>query len=230
MIGAFYKRVEDVLYTSRRSFGSDTLNFNGVDRSGYAFSGTTNGGKGRVFGIEAAIQMQLEPYTEGLGLPDWMGGFGITANATLNDSKVEKPAILDNAGPTLVPTRDVPLPGTSDVVYNIGGYYEKYGLSLRLQYQMRTTWADGFADNLADAGDTYWAGDDELDFSARYELVKGLEVYFDASNLLNNPGRRYSDPSNLLNALGVPAQRDGRYTIEWEQFGRRFTGGVRFTF
>jgi TonB-dependent receptor len=230
MVGAFYKRVEDVLYTSRRSFGSDALNFNGIDRSGYAFNGITNGGKGRVFGIEAAIQMQLEPFTESLGLPNWMGGFGITANATLNDSKVEKPAILDNAGLTLIPSRDVPLPGTSDVVYNIGGYYEKYGLSLRLQYQMRTTWADGFADNLADAGDTYWAGDDELDFSARYELIKGLEVYFDASNLLNNPGRRYADPSNILGALGVPTERNGQYTIEWEQFGRRFTGGVRFTF
>lgn len=230
MVGAFYKKVEDVLYTSRRTFASDTLNFNGIDRSGYAFSGITNGGKGRVMGFEAAVQIQLEPFTDSLGLPDWMGGFGITANATYNDSKVEKPAILDNAGLTLVPSRDVPLPGTSEVSYNIGGYYEKYGLSLRLQYQMRTTWADGFADNLADAGDTYWAGDDELDFSARYELVKGLELYFDASNLLNNPGRRYSDPSNLLNALGVPTQRSGQYSIEWEQFGRRFTGGVRFTF
>ena len=237
MVGAFYKRVEDVLYTSRRSFGSDTLNFNGIDRSGYAFSGITNGGSGRVFGIEAAIQLQLEPYTESLGLPDWMGGFGITANATLNDSKVRKPeVVLDLQTAALatfqyiVPARDVPLPGTSDVVYNIGGYYEKYGLSLRLQYQMRTTWADGFADTLVDAGDTYWAGDDELDFSARYELMKGLEVYFDASNLLNNAGRRYSDPSNLLGALGVPAQRNGRYTIESETFGRRFTGGVRFTF
>jgi TonB-dependent receptor len=230
MIGAFYKRVEDVLYTSRRSFGSDSLNFNGVDRSGYAFSGITNGGKGRIFGIEAAAQIQLEPHIDELGLPDWMGGFGITANVTLNDSKVEKPAILDNAGLTLVPTRNVPLPGTSNIAYNIGGYYEKYGLSLRLQYQKRTTWADGFADNLADAGDTYWASDDELDFSARYELFKGFEVYFDASNLLNNPGRRYSDPSNILNALGIPAERNGRYTIEWEQFGRRFTGGVRFTF
>jgi TonB-dependent receptor len=230
MLGAFYKRVEDVLYTSRRSFGSDTLNFNGIDRSGYAFSGITNGGSGRVFGFEAAIQMQLEPFTESLGLPDWMGGFGITANATYNDSKVEKPAILDTAGLTVIPSRDVPLPGTSEVSYNVGGYYEKYGLSLRLQYQMRTTWADGFADTLADAGDTYWADDDELDFSARYELINGLEVYFDASNLLNNPGRRYSDPSNLLGALGVPAQRNGQYTIEWEQFGRRFTGGVRFTF
>ena len=237
MFGAFYKRVEDVLYTSRRSFGSDTLNFNGIDRSGYQFSGITNGGSGRVFGVEAAIQLQLEPFTESLGLPAWMGGFGMTANATLNDSKVRKPEVvldlLTAAGAPIqyiVPSRDVPLPGTSDVVYNIGGYYEKYGLSLRVQYQMRTTWADGFADTLVDAGDTYWAGDDELDFSARYELIKGLEVYFDASNLLNNAGRRYADPSNLLGVLGIPAQRDGRYTIESETFGRRFTGGVRFSF
>jgi TonB-dependent receptor len=230
MLGAYYKRVEDVLYTSRRTFGSDALNFNGVDRSGYAFSGITNGGKGRIFGVEAAFQAQLEPYTEQLGLPEWMGGFGITANATWNDAKVTKPAIVDNAGVTLIPSRRVPLPGTSEAVINIGGYYEKYGLSLRLQYQKRTTWADGFADNLADAGDTYWAGDDELDFSARYELFKGFEVYFDASNLLNGAGRRYSDPSSILNALGIPAERNGRYTIEWERFGRRFTGGVRFAF
>jgi TonB-dependent receptor len=239
MLGAYYKRVEDVLYTQRRTFGTDLLNFGGVDRSGYAFSGIANGGKGRIFGVEAAFQAQLEPYAEQLGLPDWMGGFGITANATWNDAKVTKPEVVtlltSSANPNVripyvTPSRRVPLPGTSEVVYNIGGYYEKYGLSLRLQYQMRTTWADGFADTLVDAGDTYWAGDDELDFSARYELLKGLEVYFDASNLLNNPGRRYSDPSNILNALGIPAQRNGQYTIEWEQFGRRFTGGVRFTF
>jgi TonB-dependent receptor len=230
MLGAYYKRVEDVLYTSRRSFGSDALNFGGIDRSGYAFSGITNGGKGRIFGVEAAFQAQLEPYTDQLGLPDWMGGFGITANATWNDSEVTKPAILDNAGVTHVPSRRVPLPATSAVVYNVGGYYEKYGLSLRLQYQKRTTWADGFADDLADAGDTYWAGDDELDFSARYELFKGFEVYFDASNLLNGEGRRYSDPSSILNALGIPAQRNGVYTIEYEKFGRRYTGGIRFTF
>jgi TonB-dependent receptor len=231
MIGAFYKRVEDVLYTSRRTFGSDSLNFNGVDRSGYAFSGITNGGNGRIIGFEAAVQAQLEPYTEQLGLPEWMGGFGISANATYNDSKVTKPAILDATGTvTLIPSRKVPLSGTSEVVYNVGGYYEKYGLSLRLQYQKRTTYADGFADTLVDAGDTYWASDDELDFSARYELFDGFEVYFDASNLLNNPGRRYSEPTNLLNALGIPAQRNGNYTIEWERFGRRYTGGVRFTF
>ncbi|QGY80823.1 TonB-dependent receptor [Sphingorhabdus lacus] len=230
MLGAFYKRVEDVLYNSRRTFGSNALDTNGIDRSGYAFSGITNGGSGRIFGFEAAAQIQLEPYVADLGLPDWMGGFGLTANATYNDSEVKKPAIVNAAGVITSPERRVPLPGTSQVVYNVGAYYEKYGLSLRLQYQNRTTWADGFADDLADAGDTYWADDDELDFSARYEISKGFEVYFDASNLLNNPGRRYSDPSNLLNASGIPAVRNGQYTIEWEQFGRRYSGGIRVNF
>ncbi len=238
MVGAFYKRVNDVLYTSRSTFGSNALDSNGVDRSGYAFSGITNGGKGRIMGFEAAAQLQLDAYTADLGLPDWMGGFGISANAVYNDSEVTKPQVVSVTGvgaaqviTVLTPERKVPLPGTSQVSYNVGVYYEKYGLSLRLQYQNRTTWADGFADTVdSAAGDTYWADDDELDFSARYEISKGLEVYFDASNLLNNPGRRYSDPSNILNAQGIPAQRNGQYTIEWEQFGRRFTGGVRFTF
>lgn len=230
MLGAFYKRVEDVLYTTRRAFGSNALDSNGIDRSAYAFSGITNGGSGRVMGFEAAAQFQLDPYVADLGLPDWMGGFGITANATYNDSEVTKPAILNAAGAVISPERKVPLPGTSEVVYNVGAYYEKYGLSLRLQYQNRTTWADGFADNLDSAGDTYWADDDELDFSARYEISKGFEVYFDASNLLNNPGRRYSDPSNLLNASGIPTVRNGQYTIEWERFGRRYSGGIRVNF
>ena len=230
MVGAFYKKVEDVLYTSRSTFGSNALDSNGVDRSAYAFSGITNGGSGSVRGVEAAAQFQLEPYVSDLGLPDWMGGFGITANATYNDSEVTKPAILDAAGVTISPERKVPLPGTSEVVYNVGAYYEKYGLSLRLQYQNRTAWADGFADNLDSAGDTYWAEDDELDFSARYEISNGIEIYFDAANLLNNPGRRYSDPSNILNAQGVSTPFTSRYTIEWERFGRRYSGGIRVNF
>lgn len=230
MLGAFYKKVEDVLYTSRSTFGSNALDSNGVDRSAYAFSGITNGGSGSVRGVEAAAQVQLEPYVSDLGLPDWMGGFGITANATYNDSEVTKPAILDSAGATISPERKVPLPGTSEVVYNVGAYYEKYGLSLRLQYQNRTAWADGFADNLDSAGDTYWAEDDELDFSVRYEIANGIEIYFDAANLLNNPGRRYSDPSNILNAQGVSTPFTNRYTIEWERFGRRYSGGIRVNF
>jgi len=230
MAGVFYKKVKDVLYRQTRKFGSNALDDATHDRSDYDFSGITNGGDGRVFGMEAAAQLQLEPWTDDLGLPGFLGGFGVSANITLNDSEITKPIIFGPTGLVSVPARKVRLPGTSDMVYNLGVYYEKYGLSLRVQYQNRSTWLDGIADDLTDAGDTYWAADDEMDVSARYAVTKNFEVYFDASNVLNNPGRRYSEPGNLLTATGVPSARSDSQTIEWERFGRRFSGGVRFNF
>ena len=204
MFGAFYKRVEDVLFNDSRIFGSDVLNSGGVDRSDYRLNTLVNGGEGYIRGLEFAVQQQLSIFTEQLDLPEWAGGFGISANVTLNDSEVEAP---DGS--------KVALPNTSDLVYNVGVYYEQYGLSTRLNYQRRTEWLSSFGP--ADAGgNTFWASDDELDFSARYAINDNIEVYFDASNLLNEPGRRYS--------------REPIYTLEWEQFGRRYTGGVRFVF
>ncbi len=224
MVGVFYKNVDDVLYRQTRTFGSDALNSGGIDRSAYTFTGITNGGQGRVYGFEAAAQFQLEPWTEQLGLPGFMGGFGVSANITYNNSQVTKPAI------GAIPSRKLRLPGTSDWVYNVSGYYEKYGVSLRLSYQKRSAWLDGYADDLTDAGDTYWAADDELDFSARYAVTKNFELFFDATNLLNKPGRRFAEPGNLLTATGIPTPFIDSYTIEWEQFGRRIAGGVRINF
>ncbi|UYY75874.1 TonB-dependent receptor [Sphingomonas sp. R1] len=224
MAGLFYKRVEDVLYRQSRTFGSNALDSNGIDRSSYVFTGITNGGDGRIFGAEAAAQLQLEPWTGSLGLPDWMGGFGISANVTLNDSQVTKPAI------GAVPSRKVRLPGTSDLIYNVGGYYEKYGLSLRVQYQRRSDWLDTIADDLTDAGDTYWAADEEMDISARYAITRRFEIYADVQNVLNQPGRRYSEPGNLLTATGTPTPTIKAQTIEWERFGRRYAAGIRLTF
>ncbi|WP_294255206.1 TonB-dependent receptor [uncultured Sphingomonas sp.] len=224
MAGVFYKKVEDVLYRQSRTFGSNALDSNGIDRSAYTFTGITNGGDGRIFGAEAAAQLQLEPWTGSLGLPGWMGGFGISANVTLNDSQVTKPAL------GAIPARKVRLPGTSDLVYNIGGYYEKYGLSLRVQYQRRSDWLDTIADDLTDGGDTYWASDEEMDISVRYAITKRFEIYADAQNVLNQPGRRYSDPGNLLTATGSPTPRIKAQTIEWERFGARYAAGFRVTF
>lgn len=214
-VGVFYKRVEDVLFNTRRTFGSDSLNFGGVDRAGYAFSGLINGGKGYLYGAEGAFQMQLEPYTADLGLPEWLGGFGISSNVVLNRSKVTKPAVFNGAA-LIRGERKTKLPGTSDLTYNIGVYYEKYGLSLRAQYQRRSDWLDFVADTLVDGGDGYWRADEELDLSARYEVRRGVELTFDVANVLNGPGVRYVS--------------DRRYTIEYEEFGRRFVGGIRFTF
>jgi outer membrane receptor protein involved in Fe transport len=119
---------------------------------------------------------------------------------------------------------------TSDVVFNVGPYYEKYGVSEKLQYVRRSKWLDAIADTSADGGDSYWGTDDELDVSLRYAINKRFEIYFDATNLLNRPGRRFVDPSSVFVAEGKPAGSTAGYTSEWERFGRRYAGGVRFTF
>lgn len=212
-IGAFYKDVDDVLFGVQRTFNSDVLNFGGVNRSQYAYSTIANGGGGKVYGIEGAIQQQLEPFTEQLGLPEWMGGFGVQLNATLNKSRATTPD-----------GRRVDFPGTSEAVYNLSAYYEKYGFSARVSYQNRSSWIDaigafGPVNGVVrgiDGGDFYWAKDDELDASLRFRVSDNVELYADFANLLNGPGRRYVNSSP--------------YSIERETFGARYTGGVRVNF
>jgi TonB-dependent receptor len=201
MVGAYYKDVRDVLFGSTRQFGLDILNSNGVNRADYVFSTTLNGGKGKVYGVEAALQLQLDNF---LSEDHWWGGFGIQTNVSLNKSE----AITPNGD-------KVRFPGTSDMVLNVGPYYEKYGFSARVSYQYRSSWIDGLGEPGV-GGDFYWAADGELDVSARYAITKNIEVYADFSNLLNGPGRRF---------VGNDAR-----SIERETFGRRFTGGFRVTY
>lgn len=200
-LGLFYKNARDVLFSDTSVFGSDALNVNGVDRSGYVFTGIVNGGTGYIYGAEAALQFQIDDLNKDAGF--W-GGFGIQTNVTLNRSEATRP---DGS--------KVRFPGTSDVVYNIGPYYEKYGFSARVSYQYRSSWIDSLGDPTV-GGDFYWAADDELDVSARYAITPNFEIYADLSNLLNGPGRRF---------VGIDAR-----TIERETFGRRFTGGIRVTY
>ncbi len=65
-------------------------------------------------------------------------------------------------------------------------------------------------------GDVFWNDTDQLDFSARFEVSKNIELTFDAVNLLDSPGRRFAD-----SAL---------YPIEYETFGARYLAGIRFKF
>ena len=199
--GAFYKHARDVLFSSTRQFNSDVLNTNGIDRSDYVLGSIINGGTGYIYGAEAAFQMQIDDVVADAG---FLGGFGIQTNATVNRSEATTPD-----------GRKVRFPGTSDFVANVGPYYEKYGFSARVSYQVRSNWIDTLGEP-AVGGDFFWARDDELDVSARYAITKNFEVYADLSNLLNGPGRRY---------VGIDAR-----TIERETFGRRYTGGVRLTY
>lgn len=216
--GFFYKDLKDVLVQTSGVFGSTALNTGGVDRSGYTFSGIGNAGEGHLQGFEAFFSGTAETFVQSHGLPSWLGGFGTRLSGTWTSSKVALPATRAQ------PARTISVLGTSDAVYNVQAIYEKYGMTLRLAYQYRTPWGQSVGAYQVvnggtyptDNGDIFWDSDEELDFSARYQVNKNVEVFFDASNLTNQGARRYGDQS--------------RYPIEYEKFGRRYVGGVRFNF
>jgi TonB-dependent receptor len=216
--GVFYKDIKDVLVQTSGVFGLSALDAPGLDRSGYTYTSVGNGGNGHLKGIEFAFASNIESLAQSWGWPAWMEGFGTNLSATFTDSKVNLPAL---AG---VNARAIKLLGASDAVYNIQLTYEKYDLSVRLAYQYRTPWGQsvgayrtiGGTTYPVDNGDIFWDSDEELDLSVRYRVTGNIETYFDAVNLTNQGSRRYG--------------HDSQHPIEYEKFGPRFIGGVRFNF
>lgn len=204
-VGAYYKSLDDVLFSVERPrFGSDVLNQPGIDRSGYTFTTTDNGGSGHLAGFEVAVSQTLEPFMDRLNLPDWAAGFGIRGNLTLNDSESETPD-----------GRKVQLPGSSDMIYNLALSYERYGLSTRLSWQYRTKWIDSIGDGDI-LGDGFWDEVGRLDFKVGYTFSNDADIFLEANNLLSEPGIRY--------------QGDRIRVSEYEEFGPRYLVGLRLNF
>lgn len=204
-VGAYYKHLKDVLFdVEYKTYGRDDLNFGDVIRSGYEYSTTDNGGKGYLAGVEFAFSQTLEPFADRLGLPDWASGFGLRGNVTFNKTETETPD-----------GRKVALPGSSDFIYNVAASYERYGLSTSLSWQYRTEWLDSLGGGDA-LGDSFWDEVGRLDFKASYAFNDNAEIYFNANNLLNEPGIRY--------------QGDRMRVSEYESFGARYMMGLRLNF
>ncbi len=216
--GVFYKDIKDALVQTSRVFGLDTLDTPTLDRSGYAYTAVGNAGDGNLKGLEFAFVGNIDDLVEGYNGPEWLGGFGTNLSVTVTDSKINLAALPG------VAARSIPLTGSSDLVYNAQLTYEKYGLSVRLAYQWRSPWGQSVGSYRTingalypvDNGDIYWDSDEEMDLSVRYQVTSNIEAYFDAVNLTNQGARRYGDSD--------------QYPIEYEKFGPRFIGGVRFNF
>lgn len=216
--GLFYKDISDVLVQKADTFGLDTLDVPGLDRSNYLFTKVDNGGDGHLQGVEVFFSGTAKKLVSDLNLPEWMEGFGTRLSGTWTSSEVTLPTVGG------VPARKISVLGTSDAVYNLQAIYEKYGLTVRLAYQYRTPWGESVGSyrvtngvvNPADNGDIFWDADEELDLSVRYQVNQHFEVYLDGVNLTDQGARRYGDQK--------------RYPIEYETFGRRYVAGVRFNF
>ncbi|MBU2135755.1 MAG: TonB-dependent receptor, partial [Alphaproteobacteria bacterium] len=178
----------------------DSYNFGGVNRNGYTFDTTLNGGNGHLSGVEFVY---TQPWTF---LPGWMSGFGFQGSLALTKGEFETPT-----GDT------VEFPGTSDRITGATLFYEKYGLSSRLSWQHRTDWLDEvFPSGSSANSNLYWGDSQRLDLSVRYQVNDTYSLFLDANNLTNEEGLRYR------------GREDRPYEIEG--FGRKYLVGVRASF
>ena len=176
----FYKKVDSFIINVNNvePLTGPGLIDNGVDVSGQNFTVTKpiNGQGAKVKGLEVSYQ---QPFTF---LPKGLDGFGTVLNATYADSTA-----TSTVGTTRVTTT---LPGLAKWSYNVIGYYEKYGLSLRLAYSWRGKYLEAFA---VGTQQSMIAAAGYLDFSARYDITKAIAVTFDAQNLTSQGTYSYID-------------------------------------
>jgi TonB-dependent receptor len=123
-------------------------------------------------GIELAYQQKLE------FLPGLLGGLGVEANLTLVKSR-----FLEYSAATNGTDQYGSLPGTSNVTWNLAGFYERGPVSLRLSAQYVSSSLFSYGGDRTT--DVIQAARTTMDLTGSYKFTKQFEVFFAAKNLLN---------------------------------------------
>jgi TonB-dependent receptor len=180
----FHRELDGFIQQSTFRFTDDEL---GVVQ----ITGPVNTGAGRISGVE----FQVQAFADFEWLPEWARSFGIQANLTYLDAKTEQPSGVGNAPLTLQPITDQ-LNGVSEYNYNLVGIYERGGFSGRLTYNGRTEYraTQQFrTNNVGALNDVYIETAfpaDRLDLSLNYEIVPDATIFFDWTNITQDPFRQ----------------------------------------
>jgi TonB-dependent receptor len=181
-------------------------------------NGPVNTNKGRIDGAEA----QVSTFFDWQWMPSFLHRFGAQANVTYLDTRVDDPI-----APNITSRR---IYGVSKWTYNLVAMYEGGGLSARLSYNKRSHALETIQNR---GGDATHTGDDiyiensfpagRLDFSASYNVNRTFTLFFDWTNMLNNPFRQ-----DLSSARAGAARSEYTRFFRFEE--EIFSGGVRFHF
>ncbi|MBB4126095.1 TonB-dependent receptor [Xanthomonas translucens] len=176
----------------------DTVIDNAPAYAGYDVSVAINGKRAKVYGAEFNWQQQFAFLPEG-----WNGLLGGVSGTWLHTEF--DPGLEDRD------SEDFTLPRASRNVYTAFLGYERDGFSTRLSAVYRSAYLDELGK--ARDYDIFVAPNTQLDFSLDYQVTDSVQLYFDASNLLDKPLERY--------------QGTRAHTQQYEEYGRTFAVGVR---
>jgi len=185
-VGGYYKDI-----TNRVISQSQIEQIGGV---GYNIARPRNVGQVTLKGIEVSGETFFD------FLPGALGGLGAFGNFTLADSKVE------TRSDVLFGQR---LQGVSKYNFNVGGLYEKYGFNGRIVYTHRSGYYDENYGgvNVRPVGQTLILNgvraNGRLDASLGYDILPGVTLSIDGTNITRETYRSYYGDPNL--------PRDKRY-------------------
>jgi TonB-dependent receptor len=210
---AYYKRLNDFIFTSQSSTGNDsTLGGNvptgTVLTGGVPVSMPENGGAAKIYGIEMALRKQF------VTLPGLWSHFGVGGNLTLQHSSAHS-GREDHPGTTW-------LPRAPERMYNADLFYRDDRFHADLIYNYTGVQLIGLNGN---GLDYYLQPVKTLDLSANYDLPYGLGVGVSVKNLLDR-ATFYETSGKSRRYLAYDPGADGAYV----QTGRIYMVNLSYTF
>ncbi|MDT7832222.1 TonB-dependent receptor [Flavobacteriaceae bacterium S356] len=196
--GVFYKRINDFIYPLVTTTTDDSL---GAGTTGFDAKRPVNGDDASIFGLEVALQKQLD------FLPGFLKNFNIYLNYTHISSNAN--GIRNSDGDE---RNDVDLPNTAPNMFNGSLGYSDKRFSTRLSANFSDAYVDEIGGNSLE--DRYYDKQFFLDFNASFTINKNLRVYADVNNITDQPLRYYQGLSNR--------------TMQAEYYGRRISIGLKY--
>lgn len=197
----FYKDMSDNVYQLEDTIPASEVPGAVAGDPLYSLLEWRNAEGAEVLGLELNFERNLR------FLPAPFDGFGVFANFTWVDSKVD----------TGLPERvglETPLFGQVGTSYNVGLFYEKHGLRTRVAYNWRDDYLAFNGLNSNPLLDNYITRLGELDVTASYDLPKGFTIFAQFINVTDSPDRSFAG-SELRPRYNEYRGWKGTFGVRW---------------
>ena len=229
-LAGFYKKLDSYIYTQTLpyDFSGIPIPLNagpipaGVIVSPLgSVSQPANGNSGKIYGFEISGALELNKFT------NLLDGFGVLGSLSKTKSDLSPvQATEDNPNPA-----KVRIPGLSGTVYNLTGYYEKYGFQARISYRYRSAFKAEVLQLFATRGASEILADKQVDAQIGYTFpdnsrFANLGLLLQVNNLTDSPYRTRVG----ADTGGIRTESGETFRETYEKYGRQYLFGVSYKF
>ncbi|MBL8542769.1 MAG: TonB-dependent receptor [Hyphomonadaceae bacterium] len=185
-----------------------------------------NGDGGYIQGIEVSGALDFGILNEALE------GLGVIASYSRSETDLNPVGCTNRYLDTCPSTPpDVRIPGLSDEVFNVTGYFERGGFQARASYRYRGPFKGEVVQLFANRGFTEILEDEQIDAQIGYtfqegSLLEGLGILLQVNNLTDSPYRTRLG----LDDGGTHTTSGETLPETYEEYGRQILLGVNYRF